>query len=123
MSLHDPCPVRNRPQVHAAVRSLLARMNIEVIEPPLHGARSVCCGDSFYPALPPGQIEEKMRLRAASMPCQDVAVTCVSCIKAMAAGGKTPRHLMDLLYGDPTPPGNCDVAAWHGRLDAYIAAH
>lgn len=28
MSLHDPCPVRDKPQVHQAVRSILQKMNI-----------------------------------------------------------------------------------------------
>ena len=38
------------------------------------------------------------------MPCQYVAVYCVGCVKSMAAGGKTPRHMMDLVLGEPTDP-------------------
>ena len=32
VSVHDPCPVRNAPAVHRAVRELLKRMNIRVRE-------------------------------------------------------------------------------------------
>jgi len=32
MSVHDPCPAREKPQVHQAVRNLLEKMNIEVVE-------------------------------------------------------------------------------------------
>ena len=51
MSVHDPCPVRKKPQVHQAVRNLLEKMNIEVVETKFIGTRSVCCGDDFYPKL------------------------------------------------------------------------
>lgn len=52
MSVHDACPVRNKPQVHQAVRSLLGKMNIDVLETEFNGTRSICCGDDLYPKLP-----------------------------------------------------------------------
>ena len=51
MSVHDACPVRNKPQVHQAVRSLLGKMNIDVLETEFNGTRSICCGDDLYPKL------------------------------------------------------------------------
>jgi hypothetical protein len=62
-----------------------------------------------------------MRDRAAQMPADDVAVYCVSCCKAMFIGGKRPRYLLDLLFGEETVPGTVEPNAWHGELDAYIA--
>ena len=100
LTVHDACPVREKPQVHQAVRSLLKKINIEIIETEFHGSRSKCCGDDFYPTLPVEKIHEKMRERAAEMPCEDVCAYCVSCIEAMHIGGKAPRHLMDLLLGN-----------------------
>lgn len=123
MSVHDACPVREKPQVHFAIRSLLRKMNIEVIETKHHGTGSICCGDDFYPALPLEQVHERMRSRADSMPCEDVVVYCVSCIKSMFIGGKTPRHMVDLLFGEPTTPEVYDTLAWHKQLQSYIDAH
>jgi hypothetical protein len=123
MSIHDPCPIRGKPRVHKAVRSLLKKMNIEIAEAEFHAETSVCCGDSFYPSLPADAVNEKMRERAASMPCENVAVYCVSCIKSMYIGGKTPRHLVDLLLGEETLPRVYDTAAWHRQLKEYREAH
>lgn len=123
MSIHDPCPVRERPAVHQAVRNLLRKMNISVVETERHGSASVCCGDSFHGILPPEEVRQKMRERAGSMPCEDVVVYCVSCIKAIHIGGKTPRHLADLLFGESTEIQEHRIDVWHEILERYVDAH
>jgi Fe-S oxidoreductase len=123
MSLHDPCPIRKKPQVHKAARSLLKKMNIEIVEAEFYAEASVCCGGSFYPSLPMEEVHEKMKERAASMPCEDVAVYCVSCIKSLYIGGKTPRHLLDLLFGEETLPQVYDIAAWRQQVKEYREKH
>jgi Fe-S oxidoreductase len=123
LSVHDPCPVRQRPQVHQAVRSLLKKMNIEVMETEHRGAHSICCGNDFYPSLPVETVHQRMKERADSMPCQEVCVYCVSCIKSMYIGGKTPRHLMDLVMGESTEPQTYDTVQWHEQLQCYIDCH
>jgi Fe-S oxidoreductase len=123
MTLHDACPVRERPAVHEAVRNLLKKMNIDLVETEFNGTKSVCCGDSFYGEIPIEKVHERMKARADSMPCENVVVYCVSCIKAMDAGGKKPRHLVDLLFGEETIPQTVDVIEWHNQVNAYIDAH
>ncbi|KPU44330.1 hypothetical protein OXPF_25000 [Oxobacter pfennigii] len=123
MSVHDACPVREKPQVHQAVRNLLGKMNINVVETEFYGTRSICCGDDFYPKLPIEQVHQQMKKRADSMPCDEVCVYCVSCIKSMYIGGKTPRHLMDLLMGEITEPQIYDTVQWHNQLKEYIDEH
>ncbi|MFT5702394.1 MAG: hypothetical protein ACI8ZB_005314 [Desulforhopalus sp.] len=123
LSIHDPCPVRTKPQVHQAVRNLLGKMNFDLIETKLSGTKSVCCGDDFYPKIPLAKVHNHMKKRADSMPCDDVCVYCVSCIKSFYIGGKTPRHLMDLLMGEPTEPQIYDTVEWHDQLQDYIDAH
>jgi Fe-S oxidoreductase len=88
ISIHDPCPVRERPEVHRAVRNLLKKMNFEIIEARLIGKQSICCGDDFYQKIPINEVHKRMKFRADSMPCEDVCVYCVSCIKAIYIGGK-----------------------------------
>jgi len=98
-------------------------MNIQVIEPEHSGTCSICCGDSFYPHLPVAEIHKKMRKRADAMPCDEVCVYCVSCIKSMHIGRKRPRHLLDLLLGESTEPQVTDTVAWHTLLEGYRALH
>ena len=123
MSVHDPCPVREKPHVHQAIRNLLEKMNIEVVETRFNGTRSICCGDDFYPQHPVDKVHKAMRRRAESMPCEDVCVYCVSCIKSMHIGGKAPRHLVDLLMNEATDPQTHDTAKWHTQLQEYIDYH
>jgi Fe-S oxidoreductase len=123
VSIHDPCPVRAKPQVHQAVRNVLTKMNIIIVETELSGTRSFCCGDDFYPKLSIEAVHQKMKDRASTMPCNDVCVYCVSCIKSMHIGGKTPRHLIDLLVGEATDPQVYDTEKWHKQLQDYIDEH
>jgi len=123
MSVHDACPIREKPQVHQAVRNLLKKMNIEVVETKFNGTRSICCGDDFYPKHSVEKVHKAMKKRAESMPCEDVCVYCVSCIKSMHIGGKTPRHLVDLLMHEATYPQTYDTVKWHEQLQKYIDCH
>lgn len=123
ISVHDPCPVRERKSVHLAVRSILKKMNIEVVETKFAGSDSKCCGDDFYEKIPIEKVHELMINRAESMPCEDVCVYCVSCIKSMFIGGKTPRYLPDLLLGESTDPQVYDTVKWHELLNVYIETH
>ena len=123
MAIHDACPIRTEERVHRAIRKLLQRMNIVVIEPTATRTQSNCCGDSFYGSLPVEQLKEKMRERASEMPRENVVVYCVSCIKSMHIGGKKPRYIVDLLFGEDTLPGEFEPDAWHSMLKKFIEAH
>ena len=123
MAVHDACPTRTEKRVHDAVRFLLGKMNIRVVEPRETRTRAVCCGDSFHGLLPAEQVRERMAKRAAAMPCEDVVVYCVSCIKALHIGGRRPRYLVDLLFAEPTEPQECDPGLWHETLQKFIDAH
>lgn len=123
MSITDACPTRDQERVHRAVRTLLKKMNIRLVEPEHTGTKSRCCGDSFYGVLPVEQVKEKMKQRADEMPVEDVVVYCVSCCKSMHIGGKKPRYLVDLLFGEETMPGVFEPEEWHAQVEAFIETH
>lgn len=123
MAIQDACPTRDQAGVLDAVRTLLERMNIRVVEPRATRDRGTCCGDSAYGSVPVGKVKELMAKRAAEMPEENVVVYCVSCAKAMHNGGKRPRYLVDLLFGEETRPGGTDPDLWHADLDRYIGSH
>jgi Fe-S oxidoreductase len=123
MSINDACPTRDQERVHNAVRALLKRMNINVIEPEKTRTRGTCCGDSFYGVLPVDEVKEQMKKRASEMPVEDVVVYCVSCCKSMHIGGKKPRYMIDLLFGEDTVPGTFEPDEWHKELEDFINTH
>lgn len=123
VSVHDSCSFRQKPQVHAAVRNLLRKMNIKIVESEYSGTNSICCGDNFYSRLPIEKVTELQKKRAAQMPCQDVVVYCVSCIKSMAIGGKTPYHMADLVLDEITEPQETRIDVYHEELNRYIDRH
>lgn len=123
MSIHDACPTRTEERVHFAIRRLLERMNIKVIEPKNTGTKANCCGDSFYGTLPVELVKEQMKKRSEEIPCDNVVVYCVSCIKAMYIGGKKPRYIVDLLFGEETKIGTFEPDEWHHELQKFIDEH
>ncbi len=123
VSVQDSCSYRPKPQVHSAVRSLLQRMKMEINDSKFSGTQSICCGDNFYPKLPIEKVTELQKKRASQMPCQDVVVYCVSCIKSMAIGGKTPHHMVDLILDEETEVQELRIDVYHDELNLYIHDH
>ena len=123
MTILDACPTRNENKIQEAIRTLIRKMNIDLIEPGKTREKGVCCGDSFYGTIPVGKVKFQMRKRANEMPVDDVIVYCVSCTKSMYIGGKKPRYLIDLLLNEETVPKTLSPDLWHRELDDYIALH
>lgn len=98
-------------------------MNITILEPKNTRTKAVCCGDSFYGIVPVEQVKEQMKIRSDQMPCDNVVVYCISCIKAMHIGGKKPRYILDLLFGEDTEIGTFEPDAWHNELQKFIDEH
>jgi len=98
-------------------------MKIDIVESEFSGTRSICCGDNFYPHIPIDKVTEMQKKRASQMPCQDVVVYCVSCIKSMAIGGKTPHHMVDLLLDEDTDPQETRIDVYHEAVSRYIDEH
>lgn len=123
MTIIDACPTRDQEKVHAAIRKILLRMNIVLIEPENTGTKSTCCGDSFYGVIPTERVKEQMRKKASELPLDDVVVYCVSCSKSMHIGGKRPHYLIDLLFGADTIPKTYEPDDWHNELKDYKEKH
>jgi hypothetical protein len=121
MSIIDACPVRDQVRVHDAVRSVLHKMNITLVEPKSTRTKSICCGDSYWGLIPTNEIKNQMVKRTSEMPVEDVAVYCVSCSKSVFIGGKIPHYLIDLLFNEETIPKILEPDLWHKELDDYIA--
>jgi Fe-S oxidoreductase len=123
MSIIDACPTRDQSQIHDAIRILLKKMNIRLIEPERTRTEGICCGDTYYGTVSTAEVKGYMVKRASEMPVDDVVVYCVSCSKAVFIGGKRPHYLIDLLFDEETIPKTFDPDEWHAELNEYINTH
>ena len=123
VSIIDACPTREQTEIHASIRKILKKMNIELVEPKNTGTSSTCCGDSFYGLIPVDKVKELMIRRSEEMPSDNVVVYCISCVKAVFNGGKNPKYLVDLLFSEETIAGTFDPDEWHKELKEYIDKH
>ena len=108
MSIHDACQARGRDseEMQESARALCQRMNIRLIEPEWTGDEARCCGGSAK------DLESRRRMalsRAAEFTEENVVVYCTGCARSFSITPVRPRHLLDLLFGEPTeglyPPG------------------
>jgi Fe-S oxidoreductase len=123
MTIIDACPTRSEAGVQDAIRALLQRMNIRLVEPEKTREKSTCCGDVGWGRVSTIQVKDMMRKKAREMPLDNIVVYCVSCAKAMFIGGRKPRYLVDLLFREDTIPGTIEPDEWHRQIDDYTATH
>ena len=123
MTIIDACPTRDQARIHEAVRKLVSRMNISLVEPRFTRTQSTCCGDSFWGSISTDEVVYQMKRKASQMPVEEVIVYCISCSKSTFVGGKRPRYLIDLLFGEDTIPKTYEPELWHKELDEYINSH
>lgn len=124
MALQDCGRAYDRPDVQDAVRSLLGKMGIEVVELPDAREKSRFCGESFLKAAPrqdakfapkryvedaeargiftplePDTMQAKLEEHAAAIHTEQVACYCVACDIGLEDGGKDAVNLIELISG------------------------
>ena len=123
MSIQDTCAARKQPDVLDSVRRLLQRMNIRLVEPKFTGKHARCCGQVFYGKTDIEKVEANMKRRADEMPCSDVVTYCSSCIMSMTVGGRRPRFILDLIFGEDTDMQGINPVKWNTCLAEFRAEH
>ncbi|SMP65208.1 Fe-S oxidoreductase [Desulfonatronum zhilinae] len=98
VTVHDPCPLRDQPGVHQAVRSLLAARGFDIREMEDSGTRTLCCGEGGAvgfrnPALAAAWVE-KRRTQAQG---DRIITYCAGCVGFLNRAAPT-SHLGDVLF-------------------------
>jgi Fe-S oxidoreductase len=97
-NLQDPCGARQAPQIHAAVRRLVADLGHRVEEMAHNRERSICCGSGgMVPAVAP-EMAKKMTDFRLSEASRDLVTYCASCRARLAKAGRPTLHVLDLLF-------------------------
>lgn len=123
MSLVDCWAATGNKEVHDAVRSLLSKMNITILETSHFRDRSRFCGPNILadatesnaslaprrwidrkknevPLIPEVEWGSYFKKQCADIATERVACYCGFCAGALKSGGKTPLHLLQLLFPD-----------------------
>ena len=97
-NLQDPCGARQAPQIHHAVRRLVADLGYKVEEMAHNRERSICCGSGgMVPAVAP-ELAKKMTDFRLSEATRDLVTYCASCRARLAKAGHPTLHVLDLPF-------------------------
>jgi hypothetical protein len=122
IALQDCWRTYDKPNVHNAVRSIMEKMNLKVVELPGNKEKSMFCGTTLLKSAPPyyGKLAPKRFIENAhadlfqnhtpedqismmikhceQIPTKKVACYCKSCADGLSLGGKQAVHLMELVF-------------------------
>lgn len=115
MAIQDCFRDRNQPNVHKAVRSILKKMNIEVIEIEENKENSKFCGTLHfessnkklkdYPDIKISRLPEELQIELMQEQVSKfpkdcfIICDCNRCLKGINLGGGNGVHLMELVMG------------------------
>lgn len=105
--LHDPCPLRQKPEVRAEVRQLLKAAGLTWEEPAHTGAETICCGQvEMLHVLNPAASEQLTQQRLKDFATdQTICSYCQSCLNRFAAHGYKTAHVLEVLFGQAPKKG------------------
>ena len=124
MGIQDCGRAYDRTEVQDAVRSIMRKMNIEVVELPDAREKSRFCGESFLKSAPkqdagfapkryvedaakrgifvahePEEIKTLLEEHCAAIEPDEVCCYCTACDTGLEIGGKHPVNLIELVSG------------------------
>ncbi len=126
-NIQDACGARQAPQIHDAVRRLVADLGHKVEEMAHHRERSICCGSGgMVPAVAP-ELAKRMTDFRLSEATRDLVTYCASCRARLAKAGHPTLHVLDLPFNPAwqqtktQPPPHSLIRWWRRwRLKRYL---
>ncbi len=117
-TLHDPCTARHQETLRASVRSLCAKLGLEIKEHDFNGPLADCCGYGGLMQFANQPLGKKAALVKAARSEQDGLAYCAMCRDNLAAAGSRVAHLLDYIFpsaetGDPLARKNPGFSQRH----------
>ena len=125
VSVQDCGRSYDRGDLHDAIRSLLAKMNVRVVEAPDAREKTTYCGAAGMKAIPEmdagfapqrytqdaptrgmfvpcdeDEIPARLKSHADEIPADDVVCYCTACHAGLEQGGKRAVNLIELVFGN-----------------------
>ena len=130
LTIHDPCTAREQAGMRASVRSLCAKLGIEVVEHDFSDETTDCCGYGGLMQFANKPLGKKAAEHKARRSNFAGLAYCAMCRDNLAAHGQPVAHLLDYLFaaGDQDPlarsnPGFSQRHENRARLKNDLLAH
>ena len=98
-ALHDSCGARGDAQTQAAVRKIAAALGCTLVDTPLSGDRSPCCGYGGLTAYANRDLASEMTEQCLERSDAPYISYCMACRDRFARQGRESRHILELCYG------------------------
>lgn len=112
MMIHDPCSARRNEADHEAVRSIMNKLGIKVIEFENNRKRTMCCGKiNMTMALNKELGMSILKKRVSECSTDKVASYCASCVHSFGMAEKKGMYISELLIDKKISP------SWGKRIE------
>lgn len=96
--VHDPCTTRNLPLEHEAIRNILAKMNINVIEFKHSKSKTICCGQkNMLMVLDKPKAMKVLQHRVKQSDNYEIVSYCAACVEGFRSVDKPAYHILELI--------------------------
>ncbi len=100
ITLHDPCPVRNKTHIHGSIRTLVHTRGLDIVETPHTGTKTFCCGEGgAVGCVSPGFAAGWAEKRAKEVLPHKIVTYCAGCVNHLSKKADA-FHVLDLVF-DP----------------------
>lgn len=100
ISVHDPCTTRYEDSFHTSVRSLLAKLGLEIEEHRYSKQLTGCCGYGGLMQQVNQEVADKVAVRLVAEHSGECVTYCAMCRDVLASRGKRTLHVLDYIYAD-----------------------
>ena len=98
MMIHDPCTAKNNDLDHDAVRSIMSKLGINVLEFENNRKNTLCCGKiNMTMALNPEKGMRILEKRLSQCTSPKVVSYCASCVHSFGMGGYQGMYVSELF--------------------------
>ena len=98
VTIHDPCPMRHVPEAQKALRSLAAKMGLDVHEMKHSRKRTLCCGEGGSVSFRSPELASKFTQRRAQEAGDRMVLTsCAGCAHFLGRSMDT-AHMLDVVF-------------------------
>ena len=113
-ALHDSCGARGDKATRDAIRELARRLGCELVETPLSGETSPCCGYGGLTAYANREVAAEMTEKCLDRSDAPYLSYCMACRDRFARQGRESRHILELCYGtDAGDPPDISEKRWN----------
>lgn len=98
--VHDSCTARDYPNIYNSIRSIMEKLEVEIIEPKYTKEYTQCCGYGGLAYFANKEFSEKATRERIEAEDEDYLAYCAMCRDLFVSQDKKTLHILDLIFGD-----------------------